>query len=365
MSRAATAISEPAGSRASRARGLTLALVMAVLALEGPGETAEPSEGTTAILDPTAWHRPVDNPVFTTEQGNNHDSILFYEPELEYPYHLIVGHWQSGAHLWRARSFSWSSSDWEQVSADYQIGGHYEYDDGIKVGDTYYVFEDGHVFTYSGPLEEASGKWVDAGTFPADDCDDVGVYHEDGVFHIFGEYGDTPFGFDGTSLSHFTSPTGLGDWQLVDTKAADPNPDGGHTHGVGDPTIERIGGEYYIFCDLETADTPYRVVAWRSNDLDSPFEYLGPVIEPRSDETDDWDNHRIQDPDIVYTPDLGRYVMTCNMMDVDGDPGGEFPGLPAGQTRVIGVFYASDPALDAIFADGFESGQLGGWPAPQ
>ena len=346
-------------SRVIRAHGLLLALTVAVLGPGGP-RAAGQTEGSARGLDPTAWHRPVDNPVFTTVHGNNHDSILFHEPELEYPYHLIVSHWQSAAHLWRAKSFSWSSADWELVSTDYQIGGHYEYDDGVKVGDTYYIFEDGHVYTYSGPLEEASGQWVDAGTFPSEDCDDVGVYYEDGLFHIFGEYGDAPFGFDGTSLSHFTSPTGLGDWQLVSTHAADPNPDGGHTYGVGDATIARIGGDYYLFSDLETAESPYRVVAWRSSDLDEPFEYLGSVIEPRSGETDDWDNHRIQDADIVYAPDLGRWVITCNMMDIDGDPGGDFPGLPDDQTRVIGVFY-SDPVAATVFTDGFESGGLGAW----
>jgi hypothetical protein len=36
------------------------------------------------------WHRPVDSNVFATTMGNNHDSVLFVEPELEYPYHLIV-----------------------------------------------------------------------------------------------------------------------------------------------------------------------------------------------------------------------------------------------------------------------------------
>ncbi len=50
------------------------------------------------------------------------------------------------------------SSDWELVSDEYIIGDHYEYDDGVKVDGTYYVYEDGKVYTWSGPLEEASGK---------------------------------------------------------------------------------------------------------------------------------------------------------------------------------------------------------------
>jgi hypothetical protein len=44
-------------------------------------------------------------------------------------------------------------------------------------------------------------------------------------------------------------------------------------------------------------------------------EYLGISITPRSDEVDDWDNYRIQDPDIAYIPEMKRYVMMCNMTD--------------------------------------------------
>lgn len=76
---------------------------------------------------------PLDNPVFTKNHGNNPDSILFVDMSLEYPYHLIVSHEPSGAHLWRTKTFSWDSADWELVSDQYNIGGHYEYDDGGKV----------------------------------------------------------------------------------------------------------------------------------------------------------------------------------------------------------------------------------------
>ena len=286
------------------------------------------------------WYRPVDNPVFTTTHGNNHDSVLFVEPELEYPYHLIVSHEPEAAHLWRAKTFSWSSDAWELVSDQYVIGRHYEYDDGVKVGDTYYIYEQGIVYTFTGALEDASGQWKKAGTFPKDQCDDAGVFYENGVFHLFGEYGDFPHGPDGTSLSHFTSTTGLGDWKLENPKAVDPNPDGGHTYGVGDPTIEKIEGMYYIFCDRESEGVPYRVIGWRASTIGGPYEYLGITMAPRSEETDDWDNYRIQDADIGYIPELGRYVMTCNMKDHDGNPGGNFPTLGKYQSRVIGVFYS-------------------------
>jgi len=299
------------------------------------------AEEATGVNDPwLGWHRPVDTNAFITTKGNNHDSILFVEPELEYPYHLIISHTPKAAHLWRTKKFSWNSADWELVSEKYRIGNHYEYDDGIKVNGTYYIYEDGKVYTFSGPLEEASGNWTRAGTFPHRKCDDAGIYYEDGVFHLFGEHGHFPHGPDGTSLAHFTSTTGLGDWKLVNAKAVDPNPDGGHRYGVGDPTIAKIEGHYYIFCDRESKGNPYKVVAWRSKDLNEPFEYLGKAITPRSDEVDDWDNHRIQDPDIGYIPDLGRYVMTCNMMDKDGNPGGSFAGVTGGGTRVIGIFYS-------------------------
>ncbi len=299
------------------------------------------------------WYRPVDNPVFTTDYGNNHDSIIFFEPDLEYPYHLIVSHEPNIANLWRAKTFSWSSSDWELVSDNYQIANQYEFDDGVKVDGTYYIFEEGEVYTYSGALEDGSGLWVKAGSFPYESCNDIGVYYEDGVFHIFGEYGYFPHGPDGISLSHYVSATGLGDWTLVDTKAVDPNPDGGSTFGVGDPTIAKIDGTYYIYSDLESVGHPYRVIAWQSSNLYSKFEYIDVAIAPRSDQVDDWDNYRVQDCDIAFVPELSRSIMTCNMMDVDGNPGGNFPTLP-GFSRVIGVFY-SDRTLTM---DMFESGAV-------
>ncbi|TWT36012.1 hypothetical protein KOR34_09090 [Posidoniimonas corsicana] len=298
-----------------------------------------------------AWHRPVDANTFITTKGNNHDSILFVEPELQYPYHLIISQTPNAAHLWRAKKFSWNSADWELVSDQYRIGNHYEYDDGVKVNGVYYIFEAGRVYTFSGPLEQANGKWKLAGAFPHKQCDDIGVYVEDGVFHMFGEHGDFPHGPDGTSLAHFTSETGLGEWRLVNSRAVDPNPEEGHKYGVGDATIAKIGEDYYILCDRESKGSPYKVVAWRSRDLNEPFAYLGIAIAPRSNEIDDWDNYRIQDPDIAYIPELGRYAMTCNMMDVDGVPGGHFPTLEKTQTRVIGVFYSNKqlrtPANDA------------------
>jgi hypothetical protein len=312
--------------------------MVALSLIAGSPAWAQPASETDGP-DGMGWHRPGDQPVFTTEHGNNHDVILFVEPELEYPYHLIVSHEASGADLWRAKRFSWNSDDWELVDGQYKIARHYEFDDGVKVDGTYYIFEQGNVYTYSGPLEEASGKWKKAGSFPAGRCADLGVYYEDGTFHIFGEYGHFPHGPDGTSLSHFTSQTGLGDWQLVDTKAADANPDGGDTYGVGDPTIAKIDGTYYLYSDRETKNRSYNIVAWKSDDLNEPFELLGPVITPRRDAKDDWDNQRIQDGEIAYSPDLGRYIMLCNMRDTDGNPGGDFPNLN-GSTRVVGTFYS-------------------------
>ena len=165
---------------------------------------------TKAVSTWTEWYRPADQPVFTTSYGNNHDCVLFHDPDAEYPYYLIVSHETSHAYLWRTQSYSWDSADWELVSDSYTIDSHYEFDDGVKVGDTYYVYEAGYVYTYTGDLADSDGNWTNAGTFPAAQCDDIGVFYEDGVFHIFGEYGDFPPGPDGTSLSHYTSTTGLG-----------------------------------------------------------------------------------------------------------------------------------------------------------
>lgn len=315
-------------------------------AAPGPEDPVAPVDDDWA-----GWHRPADDNAFTPDHGNNHDAILFVEPELEYPYHLIISGQKSHAYLWRTKTFSPDSSDWELVSDRYRIANHYEYDDGVKVGDTYYIYEAGNVYTYSGPLEHSSGKWEKAGSFPAAKCDDIGVYHEDGVFHIFGEHGRFPHGPDGTSLSHFTSETGLGEWELQDTKAVDPNPEGGHKYGVGDPTIAKIGDRYYLFCDLETRDHPYRIVGWRSHHIGGPYEYIGKAIEPRENQTENWDNYRIQDGDIAFIPELNRYVMIANMKDHDGQPGYPenfsypVPHLRKPQTRVVGFFYSDEKAL--------------------
>ena len=114
-------------------------------------------------------------------------------------------------------------------------------------------------------------------------------------------------------------------------------------------TIAKIQGSYYLFCDRESKGSPYKVTAWRSSSLSKPFQFLGLAITPRAKEVDDWDNYRIQDPDIAYIPEMKRYVMTCNMMDTDGNPGGNFSGsgLRGSATRVIGVFY-SDKKLRGI-----------------
>ena len=83
---------------------------------------SEGGTGLPGIKDPwLGWHRPVDANVFVTTKGNNHDSVLFVEPELEYPYHLIISHTIKHAHLWRTKKFSWSSADWELVSDMYKV----------------------------------------------------------------------------------------------------------------------------------------------------------------------------------------------------------------------------------------------------
>jgi len=305
----------------------------------------------TIESDWTDWFRPVENPVFTTHHGNNHDAIIFVNKKREYPYKLIVSHEPSHAYLWRTKNFSWSSASWELASEEYHIGRHYEYDDGVRVDGTYYIYEAQSVYTYTGSLEEADGNWNNSGSFP-EEVDDVGVYYEDGTFHLFGEYGDFPHGPDGTSLAHYRSETGVGDWERVDKQAVDPNPDGGHTYGTGDPTITKIEDAYYIYCDIEQQGTPYRIMGWKSSDINEPFKFIGILMKPRFQQTAHWDNYRVQDPDIAFVPDLSRYVIVCNLKDNDGTPGGNYPRFGASshlsgtETRVMGMFY-SRKTLDA------------------
>ena len=298
------------------------------------------------------WHRPVVEPVFSVFDGNNHDAIIFMDDTAEYRYHLIVSARGcskgrpkdlESTYLWRTKQFSWSSFDWELVSDHYNIGCQYEYDDGLKVKDKYYIYEEGIVYTYQGNLEDANGNWVAEGSFPKEICDDVGAYYENGLFHLFGEYGKYPYGTDGLRLAHLTSPTGLGDWTLLDTAAADPNKNGEVFYGVGDATITKIDDYYYLFSDIESRGVPYKIMTWRSESLDQRFEMVGIAMEARTGLMVNWDNERVQDGDIVYAPELERYVMVCNMRDTDGKPGGYFPTLK-GFTRVLGFFY-SDSTL--------------------
>jgi len=80
----------------------------------------------------------------------------------------------------------------------------------------------------------------------------------------------------------------------------------------------------------------------------APLEFVGVVIEPRSDETDDWDNHRVQDVDNGYVPELGRYVIVANMLDTDGNPGGDFPTMKQGNARTIGVYLGPHAPASAV-----------------
>lgn len=289
------------------------------------------------------WQRSSDHPEFITTLGNNHDAILLVEEGKEYPYHMIVSGWDCKkldsdspkTFLWRAKSFGFTSESWELVDSSFAIDCQYEYDDAVVVNDTYYVYENGLVYTFSGNIDTSSTHWKQDGTFPYESCDDIGIYYEDGLFHIFGEYGSYEHSpHDGTSLSHYVSSTGVGDWQLIDNYAVTT---GQGNVGVGDATIIKVEQTYYLFCDVETENAPYRIAAWKSSNINSQFEYLGIVISPREDRTQDWDNHRIQDGDIQYIPEIGKYVMVVNMMDRDGNPGGHFPYCK-NYTRVIGFF---------------------------
>ena len=289
----------------------------------------------------TRWKRPTADPVFDVSRGNNHDAILFCEEESEYPYYLFISHEREHAYLWRAKEWSCSSEGWELVSENYQIGGFYGYDDGVKVGNTYYVYESGTVFTFTGDLAESSGKWNRAGKWPTSLCEDVGVYYDGSVFHLFGEHGDFPGRPNGTELSHLVSDNGKDGWRLLDRCALTPNRDGGRKYGVGDPSIIRANGLYHLFCDLETRDTPYRIIEWTAQSLDGPWEYRGVAVAPRDGEQH-WDNHRVQDPEVAFIAEMDRFVLLCNAKDIDGIPGGDFDSthLRPGETRVIQVLYA-------------------------
>jgi hypothetical protein len=296
----------------------------------------------------SSWYRPAKNPLFNTTNGNNHDPILFVDTSQTYPYHLIISGWQCHAanqyaeqtYLWRAKSFSWSSADWELVDDHYQIGCQYEYDDAVKVDSTYYIYENGVVYTYAGNLSEGSGKWAAKGAFPRNLCDDIGVIYANGFFHLFGEYGRFEDRPDGKYISHLRSKTGLGQWEVVDLQQGDPNSQYTNPVGVGDPCVLQIGAKYVLYCDVESTTFPYQIDSWTSTYLSSPFTYEQVAVKPRTHDASLWDNYRVQDADVEFIPELNQYVMVCNFLDVDQNPAPtNFPRLN-GRKRVIGVLYS-------------------------
>ena len=304
------------------------------------------------------WIRATDqdgaeysNHVFFDNGENNHDPILFYDASLEYPYQLIISHEPSHAYHWQSKTFSPKAElGWELSAERYYLAMVYEFDDGVKVDGVHYVFKNGIIYSYSGSLEEANGSWLVAGTWPYYDGNgnklshDVGVFYEDNLFHIFGEYGDFPHGPDGISLSHYVSsgPADDWDWELVTNKAVDPNPDGSNTYGVGDATIIKIKDEYYLFSDIESLNVPYRVITWRTKNIFEPFEYVGLAVAPRTNDANNPDFYRVQDCDIIFAPEEGRYVMMCNVLQDSNNRRG---------TRRIGVYYSSNFDCENLLID--------------
>ena len=306
------------------------------------------------VVNTDGWHRPVENPVFTTDFGNNHDAIILVDSsQTPRKYYLLLSGWQCDktengkplTYLWRTTDFSWESANWELIDPNYNIGCQYEYDDAVWIDGTCYIYEDGLVYTHSGALEDASGKWKVAGSFPKEKCDDVGVFYENGIFHLFGEFGACDIKNDGAAISHFVSTTGIGDWQLVDSLVINPNTDGSGKIGVGDPTIFKYKNAYYILCDMETATEPYFITMWKADSLNAKFTRTTINLTARNNEVEHWDNYCIQDAEVIYLPEKKTWVMACNMRDKDGNPGplSKFPYLRK-FSRVVGFFYATDPA---------------------
>ena len=90
------------------------------------------------------------------------------------------------------------------------------------------------------------------------------------------------------------------------------------------------------------------MTAWRSRDLNEPFEYLGEAITPRSNEVDDWDNYRIQGVNSIDMKNLGL---------VSGQFSGQFcPGVEA--DRHMPFWQFSIPHLKPIFGPKFMSIEL-------
>jgi len=278
----------------------------------------------------------VEKPI-ADQFGNNHDPV--YLPgngEGAFEHYLVIGHEEGIQHLYGSNSLGPNGSDWTLITDDLFVSEYHELDDGLLIDGVYYIFKDGKIFTYSGDIAKSSRQWQITGSTP-NYLRDIGVYRDGDTIHIYGEYGDFEFGYDGLSLGYIKTDTSFADFELVSTKIIDPNTKLGGQWGIGDPTIFVSETKVYVAADLEGKDIPYRVSLWESSSFEKPFSFAGILAQADPPSAKSYKNHRVQDAEFVPAGE-GTILMFANWRDEDGDPGKALPKFSEDWTRVVGGY---------------------------
>ncbi|WP_137679579.1 hypothetical protein [Aurantiacibacter suaedae] len=309
-------------------------------------KSAEKSELPENFSEISAQCRQASFPI-SDQFGNNHDPV--YLPGVkgsEYNNYLIISGVDGVRQLYGANSLSNNPNNWKLVNENLKISEDYELDDGIMVNGIYYIFENGNIYEVDVPLENSSGKWNVVGHFPKE-LDDIGVYYDGSILHIFGEYGEYSGGYDGARLAYATSDLTFKNWNIVSTNILDPNTKPESNWGVGDPSLIVLGGRVIMITDIEGPGDPYRIALWESDGFGRNFNFAGILAAPAPGNAG-YNNYRVQDGDFAVSAD-GQIYMFANWMDTDGNPGHKLPLFSEGWTRVVGGYHC---AIDVRVAAG-------------
>ena len=318
-----------------------IAALRATLTGTAPRKPREPPIPVADMVWPPVTYEmqasctPADAPI-SVDFGNNHDAVyLPGTPGSPYPHYLLISGSVGTGQLYGAQTLSADPDAWDLLVPDYHVTEQYELDDGIVIGDTYYIFEAQTVYAFSGDIAEGSRKWEAVGRFP-DSVDDIAVYFDGETVHLYGEYGHYADRPDGTTIAHMTAGPDFKDWVMEEPEAVRPNVGDTVVWGVGDASVIELDGQVLMTTDIESNGQPYRIALWRNDSLNGKFEFAGILAEPAPG-TDGLYNYRVQDGDLAIAED-GRVIMFANWRDLDGTPGSTLPAFPDGRTRVIGTY---------------------------
>ncbi len=274
--------------------------------------------------------------VMSLAYANLHDAVYLEGQTGDvFNHYLLLANEPGRAVLLGSDRLSTDPMDWTTVSDRYAVHDYYESDDAISVDGRHYLFEEGQIFELVGDPAEGSGHWKVVGTYP-DETDDVGVFFDGETLHLLGEYGKFPHGFDGTSIAYFTGDLTFERWDVVDLAIAEPTGILPSKWGLGDATVAVADEGILLITDIESQDIPYHLALWIASSWGEPFRFAGIIAAPMGG-TNELDNHRVQDGEVVPTED-GGFVLFANWRDIDGISRQNVPVMPDGTTRFVGSY---------------------------